>query len=293
MGVADRFASTKPNIMKRFSQTLLAESEEHLRQIHARHENPVGYSEEAIKFLISVLERLKTFALKYKFGSKQEEIEFFRDIKPRFSSWLIYYNEVYSLELNRPVGSEKQLKKYYKSELGKLKSFFDDNLEFYRYYRSGSHELDGKYFVRGKFDLHLSLDSFYLQADTRFSTAQDYKVARILATEKLTEYLQTLIAREEMPVAVTKRQGPTWTAPKVALVELIYALQAQGVLNNGTADLREMAAFFEQAFNIELGQYHKTFLEIRERKYDRAKFLSSLKDKLIQRMDDADETVRE
>ncbi len=81
-----------------------------------------------------------------------------------------------------------------------------------------------------------------------------------------------------------------WTGSKVALVELIYALHAEGVFNNGSSDLKDVAEFFEHTLNVDLGQFHRTFLEIRMRKSDRTKFLNSLRDSVLKRMDEADET---
>ena len=43
--------------------------------------------------------------------------------------------------------------------------------------------------------------------------------------------------------------------------------------------------FFENILKIDLGQYHRTFLEIRVRKTNRTKFLDSLKDTLVKKMD--------
>ena len=82
-----------------------------------------------------------------------------------------------------------------------------------------------------------------------------------------------------------------WTAPKVALTELLYALNSEGVFNNGTADLKDIAEFFEYIFEIDLGQYRRTFLEIRARKSDRTKFISSLNEALLKRMDNADDII--
>lgn len=72
-----------------------------------------------------------------------------------------------------------------------------------------------------------------------------------------------------------------WTAPRVALTELLYALILEGVFNNGTADLKDIAEFFEYIFEIDLGQYRRTFLEIRARKSDKTKFISTLNDALL------------
>lgn len=80
-----------------------------------------------------------------------------------------------------------------------------------------------------------------------------------------------------------------WTGSKVALVELLYALHTEGVFNNGTSDLKDIAEYFENIFNIDLGQYHRAFLEIRMRKSDQTKFLNSLKETLIKRMEKTDD----
>ncbi len=280
--------------MKLFSESLMSEMEHQLNLVHLEIENPLQSSEESIKIVVSMLEKLKTFFMKYKFQNKIEEIEFFRNIKPKFASRLIYYNEIYNIETNKPTGSKKTIRKYYNAELAKLKTYFNENREFYHYYRTGNRCLDNKYFIRGKYDVRLTLDSFYFQADHRFSTSHDYKVARILANDLIKIFLEEEIEKLESkflknPSPTPFKNGQKWTGSKVELIELIYALHGEGVFNNGASGLKEIASFFESAFDIELGQFHRVFLEIRNRKSERTKFLNTLKNKLISRMDKADE----
>ena len=66
----------------------------------------------------------------------------------------------------------------------------DNELEFYKYFRSGNNYLDYKYFLRGKFDVKLALSSYYFETDTNFSTSHDYKVAKILANDLIQLYLE-------------------------------------------------------------------------------------------------------
>lgn len=80
-----------------------------------------------------------------------------------------------------------------------------------------------------------------------------------------------------------------WTANKTDLIELIYALQSSGAINSGTADIKEMATACELLFNIDLGDYYRTYLEIRSRKTNQTKFLDKMKDSLVTRMESADE----
>jgi hypothetical protein len=198
--------------------------------------------------------------------------------------------------MKRPNGGSRIVKKYYNNELVKLKAFFDNELEFYKYYRSGSTYLDHKYFLRSKFDIKMSLSSYYFEADTNFSTSHDYKVAKILANDLIQLYLENnLVLIGSKDNGEKSQRKPNlkmiWTSPKVALIELVYALHTEGVFNNGAADLKDIAEYFEHIFEIDLGQYRRTFLEIRTRKADRAKFLTTLNKGLLKRMEDTDEGI--
>jgi len=272
----------------------MSKLESQLQTIHSEIKDPIEYAEKGIKVAISILEKLKTGFLAKTFQNKYDEIDFFRNSKPQIAAKLIYYNEIFNIETNKPIASKKAIRKYYNSELLKLENYFAENIEFYRYYRTGNRNLDNKYFVRGKYDIKHTLDSFYFQADNRFSTSHDYKVAKILANDAIKIYLETEISKlngiesensKKKPINTTQK----WTGSKVALIELIYALHADGIFNNGNSELKEVVNSFEIAFNVDLGQFNRVFLEIRSRKSERTKFLNSLKDKLILRMDDADE----
>lgn len=81
-----------------------------------------------------------------------------------------------------------------------------------------------------------------------------------------------------------------WTGSKIALTELLYALQTEGIFNNGSADLKIIADFFEENLGVDLGQYRRSFLEIRSRKENRTKFLDTLKQNLLKRIDDTDKS---
>jgi hypothetical protein len=50
-----------------------------------------------------------------------------------------------------------------------------------------------------------------------------------------------------------------------------------------------IAKTFEDAFNIELGDFYHTFMELKARKINRTKFLDRLCEALIKKMDEQDE----
>lgn len=80
-----------------------------------------------------------------------------------------------------------------------------------------------------------------------------------------------------------------WTGSKVALIELIYALQYQGIFDNGNCDIGLIAKYFESTFNVNLGNFYQTYLELRTRKVNPTKFLDALREGLIRKMDEQDE----
>jgi hypothetical protein len=275
---------------------LLNNLNEQLNFIDLEIDDQIKKCEQAITIILKSINELKKLIAKNNFKSKSEEILFFKEIKPLFTSKFIYFNRVYKIEMKKPNGGNRILKKYYNNELLKLKAFFDNELEFYQYFRSGSTYLDYKYFLRGEFDIKLALDSYYFESDMSFTTSHDFKVATILANDLIELYIENqLIMLENKENTEKSQRKPnvkmTWTGSKVALVELMYALHTEGVFNNGAADLKEIAEYFEHVFEIDLGQYRRAFLEIRARKSDKTKFLTTLNEGLLKRMENSDDII--
>ena len=122
---------------------------------------------------------LKRFLTGYFFESLEEEIHFFKNVKPLFYSKFIYYIKVYNYHIKKPVGSEQVVSEFITTQLSDLKHFFDHNQAFYQYYRSGSTHLDTCYFTRGNFDVYAEIEDF--QGDETFSTSHDYKISKVIA----------------------------------------------------------------------------------------------------------------
>jgi hypothetical protein len=242
------------------------------------------------------MNELRTLSCTHAFASTNEEIHFFKTVKPRIYSKLIYYLKVFSLETRRPNGSRKDEEQFLFKEMQKLNHFFENNISFYQYYRTGASYLDEQYFLRGAQDLYLSLDPQYFNADPNFSSPQDYRLSKLLANEQMRVYIDNALLKVNQHDAAAVHASLTpllnWTGSKTALIELLYALQSSGVFNNGAADVKQIAICLQETFNVELGNYYRTFQEIRIRKGSRTNFLEQLKERLVQRMDETDEQIR-
>lgn len=247
-----------------------------------------------INFIRPLFEELRENAHKYSFQDNEEEIYFFKNIKPLILSKLIYYNDIYTLELRKPNGNKEVVKEYYKKKQTAIIDFCNNNLDFYQYYRSKATHLDKYYFLRGHENYKLCHNCGVLDKDPLFSTCCDHRVAKMLAYDMLEIYLQQRLQDvERIEVVETSRASLPdnpfrWTGTKVAAIELGYAIYAAGVLNNGNADIKEIMTYIEASFKIDLDDYYRTYLTIRERKRDRTAFLNSLIEKLLRKMDEND-----
>ena len=269
--------------MKKFTINLVVEIDKNLSLFNEKYTDVVKLSEVSINYLLLSINKLKIYTDKYKFKSSKEEIEFFKVLKPQIFSKLIFQTKVLNIDTKRPKGTDRTQKKYLLKELDNLHRFFDNNLEFYQYYRTGAAYLDDKYFLRGKYDIRLSLDTFFYMSDHDFNTSHDFKVSKILANDLLEIYLKEQLASlDRKEIMTTKNQSLpkvklTWTDSKSALIETLYALYYQGSFNNGTADIKDIANYFEAVFNIDLGDVYRSWYSIRGRKTTEATaFLDSL-----------------
>ena len=245
-----------------------------------------------ISLLEKAFEELKSFAINYSFKDEAEEIRFFKEIKPQLFSQLIYHNKVYNIEMKMPAGSIDDRRMYLTRIQNRIKYFFDMNQDFYQYYRLGSTHLDHTYFLRGKPDIQLPLDSFYFERDANFSTCYDFKVTKILANEMLSVYINSKLSELEYSrlgynISSSKAKI-TWTGKKAELVEQIYAWIEASSFNNGNINIKELVNYVENVFNIDLGDFYHVYLEIRGRKGSRTIYLDKLIKHLNGRMDEAD-----
>ena len=279
--------------MKNFSNALEQQLEINLNVAKQDYTNPIEYAERAVQLIVESLEKLRTFVKESNFQTKAEEIEFFKIIKPNFLSKLIYFNEIYNLQVGKPSGNHKTIKKYYNNAENRLKDFYIKNNDFYKYYRAGNKSLDKKYFLRRKHDIKLFIDSNFFQADYDFTTSHDFIVAHIIANDAIQQFLEEC-KRKEVPknkaiINEEKQHFLKWTGSKVALVELLYAIHASQVINNGQVSINAIAKTAETVFDINLGQFNRIFLEIKSRKsIERTSFLNTLRNNLESKMQESD-----
>jgi hypothetical protein len=242
---------------------------------------------EASRMLDEAFNQLKRFILPYNFKNEEEEILFFKEIKPKLCYRLIYYRKVYNIEMNRPTSIEKQ-REYLSEILNDIDKYNYKRLDFIRYYRSGSTHLDTLYFLRGQSDTEQYLETFYYELDPKFSTNCDLKIAKILANDLLSAYLMNEIALlNENGIKIGSFSFPatklTWKGTKTELQEQIISWDSAGIF--GDIPLTQLYIYIQNVFNIQLdSNISRTFGELKIR-VSPTPFLDKLKNALLRRMD--------
>ena len=108
-------------------------------------------------FLNDMLCIIKAKVLQGNFINEQQEIDFFKNIKPQVLGKLIYYNKVFRIETTCPVSNGRLHQNYFENQLKVLKSEYKESIsneDFYRYYRAGRTDRDHKYFRLGQINYH-------------------------------------------------------------------------------------------------------------------------------------------
>lgn len=260
-----------------FSKQLESRMKERLNEFSA-DQDEILKAGHVLTFIREIIAELKQFCSSYKFTDESEEIKFFKEIKPVFLSQFFFYKKVFALRLFDSFKDLKTRQANYYKILQHLERIVQKNLEFYEYCMTSTTYLDKHYFTRNRQN-HKSIDR-----DEKFSTGYDTKLAKILANELLKKYILDLLKKSQADRSTDTSTTLTWTGSKTDLIELIYALHSVDVFNNGTANIKVIASAFEDVFNISLGDYYRTFQDMRIRKRSQTPFLDILKEKFILRL---------
>ena len=279
--------------MKRFAEEILAKIDAEIRLRDCGVNSTMDNALYMVRFIAPMYEQLREMIISYSFPSVEDEICFFKELKPEILSKYIYFSKVYHIELKCPDGSNNCIREYLSAELDKLTYFFRNNIEFYQYIRSQSTHLDNFYFTRKSIGTSImpSFESFQYDADPLFSTGYDYKAAKILCNKYLKVYLENRMVKLNNAEYKTERSSKLnsvcFTGKKNTLIELGYALVSSGDINHGNIEIKEFMEYLSFVFNIDLGDYYDAYIAMKERK-EQTSYLNRLIEQLTKRMKEDD-----
>jgi hypothetical protein len=121
----------------------------------------------------------------YEFASVNEEISFFKKIKPLFVSESDYYSLLYHAELFRAQSSKKDQAIFLQRELKRLERFINENFDFYQRYKNKCTEKDHEWFVRTG------------SPEERAAASHDQLAASLLALERYHAFIELEICNDQ------------------------------------------------------------------------------------------------
>lgn len=276
----------------RYYEFRLLELEEQLQDQEKNIDEVFEICNSGIRACQDMLKEFRIKIVKQGFPSPEVEIAFFKTIKPKIMAHIIFYINRNQIESKNLFVGTKMHRKFLMGRLKKLELYFKENAEFYDYNLRGLTHLDREYFTRQQSIYKMHYDSLAAIADTHFSTSYDMVLAKIIGYNRTITFLQQELQNDNYLSGnnrkLPKSQNLNWTGSKADLVELIYALQASGMVNNGSVAIKELALGIEHLFSIDLGDYYRIFLEIRSRKSNPSKLLDTLKTSLLNKIIAAD-----
>lgn len=241
-----------------------------------------------IEFIQEKLKEIGKWLKKHLFTSVQEEIQFFKDLKPKIVSKLIFHQSILKIETKLPP-TKKQKKKHYEKELVNIYEYGMNNKEFYEYYRSKGSYKDEEYFVRKQYK-NLWDNCSHINSDSKLCTSHDFIFSTFIANEILEGYLEKKLEELNGKCSLTNPAAGSnlnWTASKVDLIELIYALQLSGAINGGNIDIKELAICFGKMLNMDIeDNLYRAYLDIKSRKTIQTKFLNTITENLNRKMNE-------
>ncbi|MDR0972934.1 MAG: RteC domain-containing protein [Prevotellaceae bacterium] len=261
-------------------QGLIKELEAGLRLKESKFKDTVNDSGAIVAYLKEGFIHLKTLVSEYGFESEEEEIHFFKKLKPELFYKMLYYHKVREYEILKPEFGHEQQRDFIKEAQANIHGFQHRHEDFMRYYKSGDTKHDKEYFLRKNFSKE-GMEGLYFERDQTFSTNYDYILGKLLAAKLFNKYLVEELRRikkeEEMGIEPHRENLPlTWTGQQSDLVELLYGVSLTGSVNNGNISIQELAASLGRIFNIELNDVYRTFHEIKKRKNDQTFFLTRM-----------------
>lgn len=255
-------------------------------------DNMLQKADQAYRFSVSAIQKLKEQVLLYHFNEKEEEIQFFKFTLPRFLKEAVYYFELRNFESKKPVGGKVALLEYYNQAMEAVSSFFKKHENLYNYMKLDRTDFDEAYFTRD------AINEVMPELDGRFCTLKSYELSRILGMEAVRLHLMgelyDLEFGEAKPANGKEEERMVWTDAKVKLIELGYALKFRGSINNGKVSTSKLMKYLGFVFGVDTSShevmYHQN-IRLRKRK-TRTIYLHELIDSIESAMDFVDENPK-
>ena len=240
-------------------------------------------TDKAHLYSLAVKELNSTIS-KYEFSSLEEEINFFKFIKPKLLMEQHYCYHRAQL-LQKYVNLSKDARdEVVKAKLSRIDSYFKVHDDFCSYYELGDTHKDKEYFVRLSSRSTINLDYNLVDKDFNTTSEKGHAIGKMLTKQKLSTYLQEVLhlaPLHNMSNGLQIIGKLNFKGTPTELVELIYALKASDLLDDSIVRISEV---LNHIFDISNLQTYKIWQKIKERKIDQTRLMTKMQQSLIKQI---------
>ncbi len=145
--------------------------------------------------------------------------------------------------------------------------------------------------------IETELGSLHEKMHTAESSCANHIRKALSFVRRMLKYVQTQVPPRSTLKSDIQTTPFRWTGSLVELVEIIYAFDETGCINDGQNDIKELTAFFGSQLGLEIKDSHcyNAYTDMKRRKSEsRTYFLDKMRERLNLRMqrDDAKERTR-
>ncbi len=223
--------------------------------------------------------------------SKENQIFFFKYLKPEIHSTFEFYRLRLSIIHQMPEGSKKMKKDYINKKIFELNEILKMNTDFHRYIQSESNSLDEVYFTECTFDdviTEIDADLCVFENET-LSSRNDRLLTRYLVAKKLIKFCQSISLNNYQTEPKEKKKKLVWSRRAVDFSELVISLANSGAFNNGNAKLSDIHTALSEVIEFpDNTNLYDNVRNIKNRKLGYSKFIGILEDSLEKYIVDSD-----
>lgn len=215
------------------------------------------------------------------FRSEQEEINFFKFVKPKLLGLIKVMEKILSNEIKICNLNDSLMNQVLLEEIKKTNTYFTKKLCVLNYL-SKDLAYDRYHFTRVKSKLSCSKKA----NEYGYYATHDDKLAKFWYKVYWVKYLSNRKEALNKDVSginkISNGDKLKWTSSKSDFVELIYALVASGAINNGNVSFTKMYNHMLSFISVDSDiNIHQVINDVKKRKKDVTKFIDQLNVSLL------------
>lgn len=158
-----------------------------LRRVDLSASSRITY---CFKVCMDYWNRLKEMLKSHSFANNEEEIWFFKALKPKFTALIEYYTLVYHALLFMPTMNDDDAQLFWRKENERIHHFYSKNAAFCQYYKSGNTSLDALYFLSSNAAGCNNCYNKLYDTDPEMITSHGHLASTLLAYDMYEAYIQ-------------------------------------------------------------------------------------------------------